>query len=590
MAVPLLLSLSFLGTLCALNQNFEKEAAAENQARRVADCLSWLDTIPPHEIREGKFFSEGCMSPGGFHQDVYNRLTSGLRSNLAELASLVAGDAAASRTVEMITAKFRLLEAALDHERQLSLDRHASDLATHEAAREVRDLLLDAVNSAGETGQPIQQAQELKMAKSRSEQTYYRQLILSIVGIMTFSNVIVCLILAYLFYNHTVTRLNQLLENSRLLVSGRQPRQKLSSGDEFATIEASFRDMIAALTEMRRKEQAIADNLSAVVCTLDRQGRFVSLSRSSVPNFGRDPEQLLGTALADLMVADDRSQMPDLTNLEPGKETALIGQVNRRGELRDFRFVIRAAEVPGGTAHCVARDISEQMEDERFRKQTLALVRQRLKQPLLKMANLHQQLPADDAWSADGRKMVGVLARTTDRMLSLIEELGDAESAFDGTLSLSRQTNTVGQLCQQSVASLLALAEKKNIRIVPVLDADLVLECDGKRIVQVLVNLLSNAIKFSPHDSSIELVVQAGDDAVEFKVMDHGRGIAADMHSKLFQEFQQVESDDARVHGGSGVGLSICKSIVDLHGGHIGVESSTGSGSTFWFSIPRLNA
>lgn len=75
-------------------------------------------------------------------------------------------------------------------------------------------------------------------------------------------------------------------------------------------------------------------------------------------------------------------------------------------------------------------------------------------------------------------------------------------------------------------------------------------------------------------------------ETIEFKVIDHGRGIPESHRESIFDRFQQVEANDAKKKGGSGLGLAICKAIVERHGGTIGVESQEGSGSTFWFRIP----
>jgi len=102
----------------------------------------------------------------------------------------------------------------------------------------------------------------------------------------------------------------------------------------------------------------------------------------------------------------------------------------------------------------------------------------------------------------------------------------------------------------------------------------------------VLVNLLSNAIKFSPRGSSVAVSIVRVDDQLEVRVKDVGRGIPAHLHTAIFERFEQVAASDATEKGGSGLGLPICKEIIELHGGKIGVESEEGAGSTFWFRLP----
>jgi signal transduction histidine kinase len=106
------------------------------------------------------------------------------------------------------------------------------------------------------------------------------------------------------------------------------------------------------------------------------------------------------------------------------------------------------------------------------------------------------------------------------------------------------------------------------------------------RLVQVLINLLSNAIKFSPRESTVTLTAQNQIDRVLFQVKDQGRGIPADKVETIFGQFQQVDASDARDKGGTGLGLTICRNIVQKHGGRIWVESALGKGSAFYFTLP----
>ena len=122
---------------------------------------------------------------------------------------------------------------------------------------------------------------------------------------------------------------------------------------------------------------------------------------------------------------------------------------------------------------------------------------------------------------------------------------------------------------------------------------------DYDYIVQTLTNLLSNAIKFSPPESTISLcasVDQSNNQEkkrssisfVTFEVKDQGQGIPANQLENIFEKFQQVDSSDSRKKGGTGLGLTICRQIVEEHGGKIWAQSSLGKGSSFYFTLPLL--
>jgi signal transduction histidine kinase len=102
----------------------------------------------------------------------------------------------------------------------------------------------------------------------------------------------------------------------------------------------------------------------------------------------------------------------------------------------------------------------------------------------------------------------------------------------------------------------------------------------------VVTNLLSNAIKFSPSEGRLEVMVESRDGCVRVGIRDAGEGIAPENLPKLFQKFTQIDSTSTRRAGGTGLGLVICKGIVEQHGGQMSVESIVGQGSTFYFTLP----
>lgn len=111
-------------------------------------------------------------------------------------------------------------------------------------------------------------------------------------------------------------------------------------------------------------------------------------------------------------------------------------------------------------------------------------------------------------------------------------------------------------------------------------------KADADRLTQVLINFISNAVKFSPKGSKISISALAIPGSVEFRCRDQGRGIPLAFQSAIFERFQQVQASDARRNVGTGLGLAVCKLIIEAHGGTIGVISEEGVGSTFWFRVP----
>lgn len=179
--------------------------------------------------------------------------------------------------------------------------------------------------------------------------------------------------------------------------------------------------------------------------------------------------------------------------------------------------------------------------------------------------------------------------RNTVRLIELINDLLDIEKLESGRLPMVFAQTKLSEIFDRAFDAVSANAESKSIDI-DMKDLDISFTADPQRLVQVLVNLISNAIKFSPAKSTITVQAIAKQTDLEIHVIDQGRGIPSDKLEQVFQRFQQVEAEDAERGKGTGLGLPICKAIVESHNGKIGVESEVNKGSKFWIRIPLTQA
>ncbi len=185
-------------------------------------------------------------------------------------------------------------------------------------------------------------------------------------------------------------------------------------------------------------------------------------------------------------------------------------------------------------------------------------------------------------------------------LLSIINDILDLSRLEAGKMPLEKKVFDPREVVRGVVELMTPLAQKKNLNLLLWVD-DLVpgyLEGDALRLRQVLLNLVGNGIKFTERGEVSVKVKSVGpeapepakpDDApvlIQFEVSDTGLGISKDLRSRLFEPFSQADSSTTRRYGGTGLGLVICKRIVNMMGGEIGLRDPDGSGSTFWFSIP----
>jgi len=222
----------------------------------------------------------------------------------------------------------------------------------------------------------------------------------------------------------------------------------------------------------------------------------------------------------------------------------------------------------------------------RARDWLLAVVSHDLRSPLNTItlsAHLLEEKMGEDASRAE--KAVHSIHRAAAGMERLLEDLADIERIELRRLHLEKQPREIDSLLTEVVTLLEPVAKAKSLELR--IDADVARSesvlCDGGRVMQVFANLVGNAIKFSPTGGAVIVRAERVGDAVRFSVSDRGPGIAPGSRAHVFDRFWQAEKS-APV--GLGLGLSIAKSVVEAHGGEIGVESEIGKGATFFFTLP----
>ncbi len=169
----------------------------------------------------------------------------------------------------------------------------------------------------------------------------------------------------------------------------------------------------------------------------------------------------------------------------------------------------------------------------------------------------------------------------------LVDDLQDLAQADAAQLALQLELVNMGELLHTTAAGFALEAGRKQVQLeVDVAPDTPEVQADPRRIGQVVHNLVANALRYTPAGGSIRLVASAQEGAVLVEVADTGIGIPADHLPHIFDRFYRVDPSRARETGGSGLGLTIAKRLVEAHGGTVGASSTLGSGSRFWFTLP----
>jgi signal transduction histidine kinase len=170
-------------------------------------------------------------------------------------------------------------------------------------------------------------------------------------------------------------------------------------------------------------------------------------------------------------------------------------------------------------------------------------------------------------------------------LLAMVNDLLDISRIEAGRIDLNREGFSPADVLEEVLSVIAPLARIKNVSIEDLLPGGMWIRADRIRFKQVLYNLLSNAVKFTPENGRVWIAGASREDAAGFCVGDTGIGIPESELESVFDEFHQVGGSSAVAKEGSGLGLSITRRLVELHGGTISVESTVGQGSRFTFSL-----
>jgi signal transduction histidine kinase/DNA-binding response OmpR family regulator len=235
------------------------------------------------------------------------------------------------------------------------------------------------------------------------------------------------------------------------------------------------------------------------------------------------------------------------------------------------------------------REVTAEREAAQLKSDLVATVSHELRTPLTGVLGFAELLQQPDLDRDTRERYTSIIYSEASRLTRLINDFLDLQRIEDQGLTLDLQTLDLGDLIRD-VAEMVTAAHETHTIQLDLSDEPIEVTADAERLAQVLTNLLSNAIKYSPNETQIHVSAAIEDGAARVSVRDRGIGIATEHHKDLFTKFFRVDSSDTRTIGGTGLGLALARDVIEAHGGRIGLESSTGDGSTFWFELPHAQA
>ncbi|MEL1133583.1 ATP-binding protein [Desulfitobacterium sp. THU1] len=260
--------------------------------------------------------------------------------------------------------------------------------------------------------------------------------------------------------------------------------------------------------------------------------------------------------------------------------------------LKFSRFNIKNASDETIGSGLLLSDVTEYKEKERFRDTFISILSHELKTPLTIInGNATSLLRADIRWEeADRQEFLKEISDECHRLNDMIGELLTISLINTKEYKVHKRAMTIGSFIDKVDKAISRVYSKQGGISFIVQNKDDVIEIDEQKVQQVIQNLIDNAVKYGPAQVKVNGYVKREGDRAVFSIEDSGPGISKDALDKIFQQYYRVKSERTLVNSGSGLGLSICKGIVEAHGGNIWAESTLGRGSTFCFTLPLNKA
>ncbi len=240
----------------------------------------------------------------------------------------------------------------------------------------------------------------------------------------------------------------------------------------------------------------------------------------------------------------------------------------------------------------------ERKEIDRLKSELISIASHELRSPLTAiLGSLNLVVNGDTGeLPEEAKTMIDIAYRNSKRLLRLINDMLDIKKIESGKMEFRYQLLELNSIAQQAVEANRSYAEPLAVELVlEESSPEVEVYADSERLMQVFTNLLSNAVRFSPPGGEVLVSVSHHNNTEEMaglariSITDHGTGIPEEFRERVFQKFAQAHTPGARGKGGSGLGLSIAKAIVEGMDGQIGFQTETNVGTTFYFDLPECN-
>jgi PAS domain S-box-containing protein len=344
------------------------------------------------------------------------------------------------------------------------------------------------------------------------------------------------------------------------------------------------------IANQRDEIQAILSSMAEGIVVLDPANCVISLNPAAEKLLGDDAHEAVGKEIQRYLPVDGR----DLTDTLVKQSTGEIPLLRKRLGDRVLSITVQSVEsgdTQTGKTVLAIRDITELDRVDQMKSEFVSMVSHELRTPLTSIKGYVDMVFDGEAGTIneEQKSYLEVARSNTDRLIDLVNELLDISRIEAGRIELKLRAISIQDIIHSVAVSLRTQMDDSNIRLrLDIPERPVMVFADAGRMTEILTNLIINANHYSSSGASIEVSIHVKDGKVQVDVTDTGIGIAPEEVEKIFNKFYRVDNSITRQVGGTGLGLAVTKSLVELHGGQIWVKSSPGEGSTFSFTVPLM--
>jgi PAS domain S-box-containing protein len=388
------------------------------------------------------------------------------------------------------------------------------------------------------------------------------------------------------------SRLKGMTENTKRFAARQTLTPARPGDDELAILDHVFHAVDRAIAEASEREHTLIENAAEMICSVDRNAFFQQVSAYSRRLLGREPQELLGKSVLDVVAKQDvltaHNELDAACTKEGARafEVAMMAYDQSNVETSWSTFWSEREK----SLFCVIRDITEQKNIARLKEDFVAMISHDLRTPLMSLSlDISLLIRAGDSLSDQAKASLAAAEQRVELLISFVNDLLDYVKLDAGKMQFDTEVLKLELLAAPLRSEFDSQAETLGIKANWSNNWNQFVRVDVDRMTQLLKNLLSNALRRAPAGSEISINIEESAAAVEICIADAGTMPQMPEQESIFLPFSGWESNEheGRLRG-TGLELPICKLIAAGHDGKIGVRKDSQDRTCFWLTIPKL--